>query len=423
MPDSDTVNPRSGRYSLQILMPFSPVPKESLMRKSITWSAVAAVSLSLGLATAPAASAVPAAVAVQSAVPQNLSPEVQQVVDNLPAMRARAESVRAKLGLADSPVRDALIAAIDPTNYQCSDATPAVVAAILPDTSAWTFEQRLAVLHVLLFDIAMMDAVYFPQSGPYTFGARGEFTHTVTKTFKDLRSFWDIPSADVELVPGHGRSMLDSEVDYRVFTAMYGAAPGPSRVSADLVARELNSAALGYGDLPLFTFNAYAAPGGEDIPGYGMSHRRIAFGDGVLDGFAKIGLDDVAPQAILAHEFGHQIQYSDGLMRNDPPAPEASRWAELMADSFSAYFLTHARGASMNWKRVNDFGQMFYQLGDCGFSAAGHHGTPNQRTRSALWASELADTVLPRGHILPARTFAGLFAAQYPQLIAPDATN
>ncbi|HEY4570972.1 MAG TPA: hypothetical protein VIH10_15995 [Kribbella sp.] len=289
------------------------------MRKSITWSAVAAVSLSLGLATAPAASAVPAAVAVQSAVPQNLSPEVQQVVDNLPAMRARAESVRAKLGLADSPVRDALIAAIDPTNYQCSDATPAVVAAILPDTSAWTFEQRLAVLHVLLFDIAMMDAVYFPQSGPYTFGARGEFTHTVTKTFKDLRSFWDIPSADVELVPGHGRSMLDSEVDYRVFTAMYGAAPGPSRVSADLVARELNSAALGYGDLPLFTFNAYAAPGGEDIPDYGTSHRRIAFGDGVLDGFAKIGLDDVAPQAILAHKFGRQIQYSDGLMRNDLP--------------------------------------------------------------------------------------------------------
>src|SRR3954451_11723098 len=91
MPDSDTVNPRSGRYSLQILMPFSPVPKESLMRKSITWSAVAAVSLSLGLATAPAASAAspaPAALtaAVQNAVPQNLSPEVQQVVDNLPAM-------------------------------------------------------------------------------------------------------------------------------------------------------------------------------------------------------------------------------------------------------------------------------------------------------------------------------------------------
>jgi len=123
---------------------------------------------------------------------------------------------------------------------------------------------------------------YFPQSGPYTFGARGEFTHTVTKTFKDLRSLWDIPSADVELVPGHGRSMLDSEVDYRVFTALYGAAPAPSRVSADLVARELNSAALGYGDLPRFTFNAYAAPGGEDIPGYGTSHRRIAFGDGVL---------------------------------------------------------------------------------------------------------------------------------------------
>ncbi|TCC19412.1 hypothetical protein [Kribbella speibonae] len=390
------------------------------MRKSLVWSAVAAVGLSLGLAATPA---VAAPLAVESAVPQNLSPEVQQIVDNLPAMRARAEAVRERLGLSDNPVRDALLAAIDPTQYECSSATPPVVAAILPDTSTWTFEQRLAVLHVLLFDIAFLDAVYFPQSGPLTYGVRGEFTHTVNKTFANLKGFWDIPSGDVELVPAHGRIMLDAERDYRVFTVLYGADPTASRVSADLVARELNSATLGYGDLPVFTFNAYAAPGGEDIPGYGLSHRRIAYGDGVLEGFARIGLGDVAPQAILAHEFGHQVQYSDGLMRTDLPAPEASRWAELMADAFSAYFLTHARGEAMNWKRVQAFGQMFYQLGDCGFTGAAHHGTPNQRTRSALWAYGVADAARPQGHILPALSFYALFAAQYPRLIAPDATT
>jgi hypothetical protein len=384
------------------------------MRKTLVWSAVAAVGLSLGLTTAPASAAV---------AMQDLSPEVQQVVDNLPAMRERAEAVRAELGLADSPVRDALLAAIDPTQYECSSATPPVVAAIMPDVAAWSFEQRLAVLHVLLFDMAMLDAVYFPQSGPFSYGVRGEFTHTVNKTFRNLKGFWDIPSSDVELVPAHGRIMLDAERDYRVFTVLYGADPAASRVSADLVARELNSAALGYGDLPLFTFNAYAAPGGEDVPGYGASHRRIAFGDGVLEGFAKIGLGDVAPQAILAHEFGHQIQYSDGLMRTDLPAPESARWAELMADAFSAYFLTHARGEAMNWKRVQAFGQMFYQLGDCGFTSVGHHGTPNQRMRSALWAYGVADAARPQGFVLPARSFYDLFAAQYPQLIAPDATT
>lgn len=399
------------------------------MRKRTFWaSAVITAALALGLATAPLpATAVPTAVATVAAppasVPQNLSPEVQQIVDALPALRERAAAVRANLGLESNAVQDALIEAIDPTQYDCSAANPPVVDAILPDTSAWTFEQRLAVLHVLLFNMALVDAAYLPQTGPYTYGAHGEFTNQANRTFRDLKGFWDIPSGDIQMVPAHGRSMLDAEVNYRVFTVVYGLNPAQSRVSADLVAKELNSAALGYGDLPVFTFNAYAASGGEDLGSYGTAPKRIALGDGVFDGFAKVGLGDVAPQAILAHEFGHHIQFADDLMRTDLPGPEASRWAELMADAFSSYFLTHARGASMQWKRVQLFGQMFYQLGDCGFSAEGHHGTPNQRMGTALWAYGLADSARPQGHILPAMSFYQLFAAQYPQLIAPDAAN
>jgi hypothetical protein len=399
------------------------------MRKRVV---IACAALVLGLAAPPAAAATPVGatsvvstpvVSTQSAVPQNLSPEIQQIVDNLPAMRARAAVVKTQLGLPDSPMQDALLEAIDPTQYECSSTPPPVVAAVAPDATSWTFEQRLAALHVLLFQMALVDAAYLPQPGPYTYGARGEFTNVVNRSIRDLRGFWDIPSGDIELVPAHGRSMLDPEVNYRVFTAVYGFDPVASRVSADLVARELNSPALGYGDLPLFTFNAYAAPGGEPIPGYGVSPKRIAFGDGVLDGFARVGLGDVAPQAILAHEFGHHVQYADGLMRTDLPAPEASRWAELMADAYSSYFMTHARGAAMQWKRVELFGQMFYQLGDCGFTAPEHHGTPNQRMRSALWAYGLADAARPQGYVLPALGFYDLFAAAYPQLIAPDATS
>ncbi|MFG1818814.1 hypothetical protein ACGFIF_33985 [Kribbella sp. NPDC049174] len=392
------------------------------MRKRLAWPALAAVALAFGLAAPPAASAAPVAPS-QSAVPQQLSPEIQQIVDNLPAMRERAAAVKAQLGLPDNPAQDAVLEAIDPTQYECSAATPPVAAAVTPDVSSWTFEQRLAVLHVLLFQMALVDAAYLPQPAPYTYGIRGEFTNVVNRTIRDLRQFWDIPSGDIELVPAHGRSMLDPDVNYRVFTAVYGFDPVASRVSADLVARELNSPVLEYGDLPIFTFNAYAAPGGEVIPGYGVSPKRIAFGDGVLEGFARVGLGDVAPQAILAHEFGHQVQYADDLMRNDLPAPEASRWAELMADAYSSYFLTHARGAAMQWKRVASFGQLFFQLGDCGFTADGHHGTPNQRMRSALWAYDVANSARPQGYILPALSFYELFVAQYPQLIAPDATS
>jgi hypothetical protein len=214
--------------------------------------------------------------------------------------------------------------------------------------------------------------------------------------------------------------MLDADLNYRVFTIVYRQPAAQSRVSADLVAKELNSPALGYGDLPGFTFNAYAAPG-EDLPGYGRTPKRIVIGDGVLDGFAKVGLGDVAPQAILAHEFGHQIQYTNGLMSTSLPAPEASRWAELMADSFSSYYLTHAHGEAIQWKRVRQFGEMFYQTGDCGFTSNVHHGTPNQRLNSALWAYGIANSARPQGKVLPAMTFYNLFAAHYPTLIAPDA--
>jgi len=176
------------------------------MRKRLIWPVVAALGLTFGLvAPSPSASAA-------DAVPQKLSPQIQQIVDNLPALRERAEAVKAKLGVEDNPVQDAVIDAIDPTQYECSDATPPVVAAIMPDVTNWTFEQRLAILHVLLFNMALMDAAYLPQTGPFTYGARGEFSNQVNRTIRDLKRFWDIPSGDVELVPAHGRSMLDDSV-------------------------------------------------------------------------------------------------------------------------------------------------------------------------------------------------------------------
>jgi hypothetical protein len=155
----------------------------------------------------------------------------------------------------------------------------------------------------------------------------------------------------------------------------------------------VNTAALKFGDHPIFTFNAYAhSSEGQEIPRLGIVPDKIVLGDGVLDGFNLVGLGDVTTQAILGHEFGHHVQYEDGLFQSDLPAPEATRRAELMADAFSAYFLTHVRGENMHWGRVQQFTQMFAQLGDCGFDAPSHHGTPNQRVRAALWGFQVADT-------------------------------
>ena len=60
-----------------------------------------------------------------------------------------------------------------------------------------------------------------------------------------------------------------------------------------------------------------------------------------------------------------------------------TRYTELMADAYSAYYLTHKRGAAMNRHRVAGFLEVFYQIGDCAYTNNGHHGTPNQRMNAA----------------------------------------
>ena len=92
-----------------------------------------------------------------------------------------------------------------------------------------------------------------------------------------------------------------------------------------------------------------------------------------------------------------------------------------MADAFSSYFLTHKRGAAMNWKRVQQFFQVFYGIGDCGFDSYGHHGTPNQRMKSSEFGYQLAHDAQKQGQILTAEEFIVLFDAALPGILAPDA--
>ncbi|MFG2559274.1 hypothetical protein [Streptomyces sp. NPDC048496] len=109
-------------------------------------------------------------------------------------------------------------------------------------------------------------------------------------------------------------------------------------------------------------------------------------GDGILEALKAVGLRDTAPRAILAHEFGHHVQYEDNLFANTTlTGPEATRRTELMADAFGTYFLTHSRGEALNTKRVLGSAQSFYEVGDCGFTNPGHHGTPNQRLAASSW--------------------------------------
>ncbi len=269
-----------------------------------------------------------------------------------------------------------------------------------------------------MLDFPTYDALFFENSSSNQyFGLDGEFTHVLTKTFKDLKRFWNINTDGMVLAAMHGDMLLDRDKVIRIDKILYDDDQATAEYYADLIL-ELLDVFPQYrnGDHPIFTFNAFALSTFE-FPPYGVIPNKIIMGDGILEGYAAIGYGDVAPQAILAHEFGHHIQFQLNLFE-DVRSPEATRRTELMADAYAAYYLSHARGASMQWKRVKQFLTVFFNIGDCSFSSTGHHGTPTQRMAAAKWAYHLADNAQKQGHILTAQQFTALFEKALPGIIA-----
>jgi predicted metalloprotease len=142
-------------------------------------------------------------------------------------------------------------------------------------------------------------------------------------------------------------------------------------------------------------------------------------GDGILEAYDAIGLGDVGPRVIMAHEFGHHVQFELGVFDGGPADPaEATRRTELMADAMASYFGTHKQGLALNRKRVADALLSFYTVGDCYFDDPGHHGTPLQRQRAADWGADLAAAANPRSYIIPPARFVQLFEAALPHIVS-----
>ena len=326
---------------------------------------------------------------------------------------------------ADLPLADAINRAINPADYVCPPSTPVVDWFLTEVNKVITQEPAIFNLlyNQLLADlIPTYEAFLFQTNAtPQYIGYNGEYTQILTKTEKDVKRFWDIFSADIQLIGMHGTVLLDLQRTAATYQAAFGVDQATANFFATLVRNALlQSQTLNGGNHPLFSFNAFAiSTSGGPIP------DKIVMGDGILAGYEAVGFADVAPQAVYAHEFAHHIQIENGYF-NDPAATtgsaaEQTRYTELMADAYSAYFLTHKRGAAMNQKRVVQFLEVFFEIGDCAFTNPGHHGTPNQRMAAAQFGFDLADAAQKQGHILTSDQFHTLFLAAYPGLIAPDA--
>lgn len=86
---------------------------------------------------------------------------------------------------------------------------------------------------------------------------------------------------------------------------------------------------------------------------------------------------------VIAHEWGHQIQFSlgDNWLTSSTAAPK-----ELEADMFSGFYLLIAKNsANLSTSITNAF-----TLGDWAFNNPAHHGTPAQRGAAVLAGGRVA---------------------------------
>jgi hypothetical protein len=132
---------------------------------------------------------------------------------------------------------------------------------------------------------------------------------------------------------------------------------------------------------------------------------------------------DAGPiSGILAHEWGHQVQFDNGWMSGDEPTAAP---IELEADAFSGYYM--ALGESFSWNSIEDYFAALASLGDYNFTDPNHHGTPQQRLAAAQLGFQTAlqaiETQTPYSYADLHDIFSGTIAGFDARQISPGATN
>lgn len=127
---------------------------------------------------------------------------------------------------------------------------------------------------------------------------------------------------------------------------------------------------------PTSTFNAIS---------YG--NGKIYFGEEIYKWAKNRDGSNLINVMILAHEYGHQLQYAFGL----PSRQEnTARAGELEADGMAGYYLRRGYGKS-SFASIATAYDAAYAIGDYGTNNPGHHGTPPQRKSAVRLGFLFAD--------------------------------
>lgn len=165
---------------------------------------------------------------------------------------------------------------------------------------------------------------------------------------------------------------------------------------------------------PASTFNAIS---------YG--NGKIYFGEEIFKWAYNRDSSNLINVMILAHEYGHQLQYAYGL----PSRQENTvRPNELEADGMAGYYLRRGYGKS-SFAAIATAYDAAFAIGDYSTTSPGHHGTPPQRKSAVRLGFLFAD---PQNGTLSASNFDYYFFYYYngvlngsyrmaqPQGIAPE---
>lgn len=230
--------------------------------------------------------------------------------------------------------------------------------------------------------------------GENYYGASGEYDQLAKKRIRELTAFWDL-NREIMLNGQHTASLNDRELLADMIESFDRTIRNRDEAyeKADALL-EINALSPNLPESPYFAMDAFT-----------LSNGLLVIGDGLLESLVAAGIEgEIAFTAILSHEWWHQAQYEYAEewteVEGYDEAWEVSRFIELEADYAAAYFLAHKRGATYNWKRIEEYFRLSFNVGDCLINSDTHHGTPTQRMNAAELGYELAESARKKGFIL-----------------------
>jgi hypothetical protein len=120
---------------------------------------------------------------------------------------------------------------------------------------------------------------------------------------------------------------------------------------------------------------------GSTFNAISYSSKKIYYGEAIYNTAKSKNPNNIVNAMVLAHEFGHQLQFTYGL----PSVRESTaRPNELEADGYAGYYLRKPTGwGATSFSEIAAAYDFAASIGDYATSNPGHHGTPPQR-RSAV---------------------------------------